>query len=281
MRATSRLGWIVAIGGVLLCTAARADVIDPTTLHIGSGAGTPCATGGSNSCYLYNNEVNPISSPVLDIYQNQSSAGPLTNPVLLILAVPNQPAGLDMSGAITDVSLIAPYPGGTTTSGITSHFGTADYGITPPGGANASTGFAGTMTSGQDVYTLLGGDAAGAGSSNSFTNYAAADSAVLGINATSFGIYVYELETGDFAGNDLLNVSLSGIPQGTFAVAFGEEPANNGNITIYDTPFTESGLVTGLIPPHPHQTVPEPSTLALFGALLLALVGVRRRFMQV
>jgi len=269
MRKTSQLSWVLALGGVLFCTAARADLLlDPATLHIGPGAGTSCATGG---CPLYNNEVNAFTPGTLDIYQNANdsngnSGGLLTDPVLLILAVPNAPANLDMSGAVTGASLIAPYPGGTTTSGIGILFGTTNYGISDP------TGYAGSMTSG-DVYGFLGGDLTHGDNSNSFTNLSGWDSAVLGINATSFGIYVYELQTNQFAANDLLNVSLSGIPQGTFAVAFGESADKN---QIYDNAFTEAGLET-LSPPHPPARVPEPSTLALFGALLLALAGVRAR----
>ena len=261
MRTPSRLSWIVALGGVFLCTAARADLIDPATLHIGPGAGTTCAEGG---CPLYNNEVNAITSGTLDIFQQSNGGGTLlTDPLLLILAVPNAPANLDMSGAVTGASLIAPYPGGAAAT-VSVQFGTTSYNINDP------SGFAGTMTSG-DVYGFLGGDATAGDNSNNFNNLSTWDSQVLGITATGFGIYVYELQTSGFDANDLLNVSLSGVPLGTFAVAFGED----GNGKVFDNPFTEAGLETISPPPHPKQSIPEPSTLALFGGLLLALGGVR------
>lgn len=268
MLLTSRLGWIVALGSIVLCTAARADLLDPATLHIGPGAGTTCAEGG---CPLYNNEVNGITAGKLDIFQQSNGGGTLlTDPVLLILAVPNAPTNLDMSGAVTGVSLIAPYPGGSTTTGIPVQFGTTSYNINDP------SGFAGTMTSG-DVYGFLGGDATHGDNSNNFNNLSTWDSQVLGINATGFGIYVYELQTSGFSANDLLDVSLSGIPLGTFAEAFGE---NVQGTKIFDNAFTEAGLET-ISPPHPPDRIPEPSTLALFGSLLLALAGVRGRLRRV
>ncbi len=65
------------------------------TLHIGSGYGTPCATGG---CPLYNGEVNNFNA-TLDIYQNATSAPNLTSPVYLILGVAN--SGSSASQVIT------------------------------------------------------------------------------------------------------------------------------------------------------------------------------------
>ena len=58
--------------------------IDPATLHIGTGAGTPCAVGCAG-------DPNDVPANHLDIYQNSGGAGSLNNPVLLILAVANDP----------------------------------------------------------------------------------------------------------------------------------------------------------------------------------------------
>ena len=176
---------------------------------------------------------------------------------MLILAVPDNSLVLTNS-TVTAASLYAPYPGSPTP--ISFQFGTTDYGI------KAGSGFAGLMSSG-DVYSFLG--VSGANKSNSFTNWSAADLRMMDTSVTDFGIYVYALDTGKFAGNDLLDVQLSGIPEGTFAVAFGVDTKGK---KIYDTPFTEAGLQD--IPPAP---VPEPSTLALFAGLLMALVVLRGR----
>jgi PEP-CTERM motif len=265
MSALSRLGWTVLLSAALSCTAARADSIDtsgftdPATLHIGPGANTACAAGG---CPIFiggdlNGEVNNFESTGLDIYENSNGAPALMNPVLLILAIPDNTVTLT-GDTIAAASLSAPYPGSPTP--VSFGFGTTDYGI------NAGSGFAGLMSSG-DVYSFLG--ISGADKSNSFTNWSAAELRMMGTSVTDFGIYVYTLNTGDFAGNDLLDIQLNGVPEGTFAVAFGE---NYDAKKIYDTPFTQAGLQD-----QPVEPVPEPSTLALFAGLLLALVALRAR----
>jgi hypothetical protein len=266
MRVMSRLGWVVLLSGALFTAAARADPIDtsnftdPATLHIGPGANTSCAEGscpifGPNSPANLVGEVNNIQPTGLDIFQQSNGAPALANPVLLILAIPDNSVTLTKS-TVSAASLYAPYPGSPTSVSI--QFGTTDYGIKDP------SGFAGLMSSG-DVYSFLGVGKK-ADNSNSFTNWSAAELAMMGVNVTDFGIYVYALDTAKFAGNDLLNIQLSGIPEGTFAVAYGVDIKGQ---KIYDTPFTQAGLDD-----HP---VPEPSTVALFTGLLMALAVVRGR----
>ena len=89
-----------------------------------------------------------------------------------------------------------------------------------------------------------------------------------GTPVTSFGIYVFDIDVSGLAGKDLLDVALSGVPEGTFVVAYGDDGKHQ-----YSTPFTEAGLRDS-----PPPAVPEPGTLAIFGASLLALGLVRRRF---
>jgi hypothetical protein len=74
--------------------------------------------------------------------------------------------------------------------------------------------------------------------------------------------------TGGFGGNDLINVDIGNLPNGTFVVGYGEASEH-----AYVNPFTEAGLTDA-----PPTNVPEPASLVL-GTSLLA-VGVlsgRRR----
>jgi len=219
-----------------------------STLHIGPGANTPCATGG---CPIFvggalNGEVNNIDSTHLDIYQNQGGASAPKKPVLLILSVPDNIAIPSVLSASLDSR--------SSSSPASISVGASAYNI-----STNSSGYFGAMTSG-DVYSLLG---LKANKSNSFTNYSAAYLRTFGTSVSSFGIYLFSIAPTGFAGKDLLDITLNGLPEGTFAVAYAAGS--------YATPFTESGMVD--IPP---TAVPEPGTLALFGSALLILALTMR-----
>jgi hypothetical protein len=227
-----------------------------STIHVGSGAGTACATGG---CPVYNGETNNFGNSGIDLYQNSGGAPDLVDSALLILAVPNDTASGSLTGAgsstITGASLFDPYPGGTPAA-LSIAFGSTSFGLN-------GNGFEGLMSSG-DIYGFLG---LSGNNSNNMANLTTWDLAVDHITATDFGIYVYALNTSSFGGQDLIDIGLAGLPEGTFAVGYGED----ANGKSYDTPFTEAGFNDTPVP------VPEPRTIMLFGAGLLFLGFIRRR----
>lgn len=232
---------------------------DPSTLHIGPGAGTACAQGCAG-------DPNLIGAPgnVVDVLQQSGGADALTQPLLLIIGIPNDRTPLFSTNPIGTVTFINPYPN-TGTSTVT--VGTGNFAASGTFGIGTlTTGFAGFETS-SDVYTFLG---LGSKINNSNSigtekNWTDTDLSRLGISATGFGIYVFALTGASLGPMGLVNVTFpGGLPTGTFVVAYGQNLAG----TAYATPFTESGLV-----------VPEPASLALFGSGMIALaVLVRRRF---
>jgi hypothetical protein len=225
---------------LLLSLASTVASADATTLHIGSGYGTPCATGG---CPIYGTEVNNINA-VLDIYQTSAGAPALNSPVLLILGVANTTsASSAIENSVLNASLIDPSGHSTAVS-------------------TTSDGYRGAMTSSNNVYSFL--ELSGADKSNSFTNWSAAALAVDGIQATNFGIYVFSLNTSDFAANDYLNIHTNLLPEGTFAVAYGTSSSGK----TYSTAFTNAGMRDS---PPPPRAVPEPMPLML---ICLGLFGI-------
>ena len=123
------------------------------------------------------------------------------------------------------------------------------------------------MTSG-DIYGFL---ELKANNSNNFGNLTTWDAAD-GINATNFGIYVYAFDTNLFAGQDLIDIGLTGVPEGTFAIGFGEDSKGKS----FDTPFTEAGLND--VPFPGAAPVPEPSSITILaGGIAALLLVVRQR----
>jgi hypothetical protein len=274
------------IGGLLIlgATAAWGQVIDPSVLHIGTGAGTGCAQGCGG-------DPNQVSTTHFDVFDNQNSKN-LVTPLLVILGIPNfSGAAPTMSG----VTSYQPYAGVATGGTVltSANFGIAGsdfYG----GNWNTATGFGGSMTSGE-VYGKL--NLANANNSNSFGNWQGADAGI-SVAATSYGLYVYRINVG-IVGNGLLDITWSSaLANGTMAVAYGCQGVSPNDLSTcgppspnsYNTPITEAGMVHGGAPPPPPSpappppgggggggSVPEPGSIVLLGSTLFALGGIMRK----
>lgn len=194
-----------------------------------SGAVLHIGNPPHSGTYLFGDEVQPILNNQLQILEN-GNGNPDLNTLYLILGIPNDTS---QTFAVTANSSI-------------------------------SATWKGQLGPGGEAYSAAGFSPSG-NSSNNFTNWAAADLAVNGITAGTFGLYAYTFTGSPFiTGGDTVTVNFSGpIPDGTFAVAWAQ--ATNSPTRTFSTPFTESGLV------------PEPSTLLLLGSGLIGLAGFGRK----
>ena len=116
-----------------LAISASAQLIDPSTLHVGTGAGTPCATGCGN-------DPNIITSTNWSLYQNSGGAEDIGSPFYLLVAAPVWRNGggsyVFAGGSAPSVNSTAayynPYPGSSSNISISLHsFGGTSGGFAP------------------------------------------------------------------------------------------------------------------------------------------------------
>jgi hypothetical protein len=304
-RVCSRVPIVLAAFALALCapSAAHAQGIDPCNLQIyntGTGGGDPNNIGSTGLVTI-----------------NQVGSGTDTNPVILVIAIPNDPSagGDTFFGNTTSKGFVNPITSVTTGSGVLG--GTVPTGFvnsTPTGsGWNVDTGFAGTMTATTstnqggtvvttgkgnsktpgDVFATIGFAGQGIDKSNSFTNMAASDNTNTGKNttnpgvtATSFSLYAFEITvTGGLAAGSTVAIQFgSGIlPNGSYAMAYSQ--SSDGK-EVYVNAFTEAGQENGSGGGGPgNGVVSEPPSLALLGLGAIGLVGfsawTRRRRLAV
>jgi hypothetical protein len=217
------------------------DILDPP-LHIGAGVNSACYSGG---CQIWNGpsgmELNELSLPTLDIYQNSGGAAPPDNPLLLIFGVPVEnllltaPDGsVIVNNAPLSLANIVDLSANPGTQGFLYHdvaFPTGADGspadITfgaPPYVSGFAQGDLWDATS-ADLYAWLG---LVGNNSHHFDSYADADVDVpldlFGVNVyrpSGFNIFIYEIDPTGFDGQDAIRVDFQNIPIGSFAAAWG------------------------------------------------------------
>jgi hypothetical protein len=266
-----------------LSVSAFGQLLDPATLHIGTGVGTACVAGCPN---VVNNEVTATGG-TFDIFQESNQPDVLTNELLLIAAVPNTASGTVTVGSVASASEFDPYTAAAGTPETISAGQTpVQYGNVNPASFNPVT-----MTN-SDVFTLLGPQISSADNSESFTNFNSAYAAEVAAGTpgfsgvpSSYAIYVWSISTTAFSGNSAMNIT-STLPVGTFLTAFGESSSH-----IFSTQFTNTGLVTsgGTTGSTSGQTtgstsgqttggnVPEPGSLILLGSVLFVSFTLSRK----
>lgn len=157
-------------------------------------------------------------------------------------------------------------------------------GCTIPSACAAATVGTYGLTANHGTYTALSSGSAfdqlglSSGGSESFVNWSGADVANGFAAPTSFSLFAFAVPTN--LTSSPITIDESGAANGSFIIAYGCEDgtgSSNGCATpgnIGQTVFTNTGLVDAPPPPR----VPEPGTLLAFGAGLLGLVFLRRRW---
>src|SRR5690348_582701 len=258
------LGLVVAIvpaAASLVLPSPETIVTDPSNLMI-----CPLGSVDLSACTLDPNHVG--NNGFIVFYNSNGNDKPtIGNPFDVIVAIP-EINGVPVSPAPT-LGSTALYSAGAPVS------------VTATSGAQPLPG---TFNTG-DLYTFVFGSTV-ANNSWQFSNLQACDEAISPCvnplsspltNVTGFEVFLWTINgnTPFFDATQFLTFTGS-LPTGSFVTAFGLATETDKHGTTTEVPveaaFTNGGLVVPGSPP-----VPEPATLALFGAGLVSIAALRKR----
>jgi hypothetical protein len=244
--------FLLALG---TCSGLLADPIQITG-GVGGGISGLCVTNCDNS-------PNLLVEGDIGVYmvsQNSSAAEEL-----LVLLVPNDSTNLFTTDPLGAIELYDTNPLVATGAAASSEFATptdaASFGLSDT--HYVADGFYGTISSTSGSVKV--GAYLGVGLSNSInmSNVSSESESVTQSSADEFGVYAF-LVTANLTGNQLLNISTSGLPEGTFVSV------------VTDTGLANPNSSAGVVDTPP---VPEPSSLVLLATVAIGLaVSLRRKF---
>jgi hypothetical protein len=279
---TLKLGLVLAISLSLGLSTGSAGWFDPANLQVGGSVPPP------------GNDPNQISSPgLVDIYEASNANAATFSQFLLILGIPEKTSNNNFFSGNNPITSVTSYSSSSppvVTKGSSTLGGTNPF---SQGSWNTSSGYAGTMTSSGEAYSTAG--FSNTDNSNSFVNWAygggtstkptGGDLGINGINPNGFDLYVFVI-TASLDPQGYVSVQFNTdptkgatLPLGTYAIAYADVTDSNGNVKLYDTPFTQAGLTTsnGTTPGGGVITNPAPSSAVLFSLGGLALLGFMAR----
>ncbi len=246
---------------VFVSSCLLADPIQITG-GVGGGISGVCVTNCDNSPNL----LVPGDIGVYMVSQNSSAAKEL-----LVLLVPEDTTNLFASDPFGTIKVYDTNP--LSFTGVTGSSVLATPGNAASFGLNntnyVSGGFYGTISSSSGSVKV--GNYLNIGLSNSInmSNVSSESDSVTNSSASEFGVYAI-LVTANLTANQLLDISTSGIPEGTFVSV------------VTDTGLANPNSSAGVVDSPPVSSVPEPSSLLLFATAIIGVaVCVRRKFKTV